>query len=111
MYTELTRHVVDTNGHAPIKQLPQRTPFALKKKMEKMIDEMLESGVVKYLHSPWASPVVSLTKKDGTLRFVWTTTASQKWILSCFLESMTHWIYRQTHPVSQLWTLCEDIGK
>lgn len=25
-YTELTRHVIDTDGHVPVKQLPQRTP-------------------------------------------------------------------------------------
>ena len=85
---------------------------SLRKKMEKMIDEMLESGVVKYLHSPWASPVVLVAmKKNGTLRFVWTTAVSQKWTLSCFLESIAHQIYRQTHSISQFWTLCEDTGK
>ena len=67
--TELTQHIIDTEGHAPIKQLPRRTPFALRKKIEEMIQEMLERGVVTYSHSPWASPVVLVAKKDGTTRF------------------------------------------
>ena len=33
--TELTRHVIDTEKHTPIKQLPRRTPFALRKKWRK----------------------------------------------------------------------------
>ena len=37
--------------------------------MEKMIDEMLESGVVQHSHTPWASPVVLVAKKNGTLRY------------------------------------------
>ena len=62
-------HVIDTNRDAPIKQLPRRTSFAFRKRMEKMVDEMLERGVVKHLHSPWASPVVLVAKKDSTMRF------------------------------------------
>ena len=67
--TELTRHVIDTNRHAAIKQLPRITPFALRKQMEKMVDEMLERGVVQHLHSPWESLVVLVAKKDGKLRY------------------------------------------
>ena len=48
---------------------PRRTPFALRKKIEEMIQEMLERGVVTYSHSPWASPVVLVAKKDGTTQF------------------------------------------
>ena len=61
--------IIDTEGHAPIKQLPQRTPFALRKKIEEMIQEMLERGVITHSHSPRASPVVLVAKKDGITRF------------------------------------------
>lgn len=37
--------------------------------MEEMIAEMLERGVVKHSYSSWASPVVLVAKKDGTMRF------------------------------------------
>ena len=106
--TELIRHVIDTNGHAAIKQLPRRTPFALRKQMDKMIDKMLERGEVQHLHSPWASPVVLLAKTDGKLRYCVDyrhLNSITKWILSHFLESMIHWIYWQTHPTSQFWIL------
>jgi len=37
--------------------------------MEEMIAEMLEGGIVKHIRNPWASPVVLIAKKDGTMRF------------------------------------------
>ena len=43
--------------------------FALRSKMEELLHEMLAQGVVQPSHSPWASPVVLVTKKDGSTRF------------------------------------------
>ncbi|KAK6171893.1 hypothetical protein SNE40_018316 [Patella caerulea] len=37
--------------------------------MDKMVDEMLTSGVIEPSCGPWASPVVLVKKSDGTLRF------------------------------------------
>ena len=53
----------------PIKQLPHRTPLALRKQMEELIDKMLTEGVIKSSNSPWANPVVLVAKKDGSTRF------------------------------------------
>ena len=55
--------------NSPIKQLPHRTPFALRKRTEELIDKMLKEGVIKDSNSPWASPVVLVAKKDGSTRF------------------------------------------
>ena len=68
-YTDLVSHTIDTNGHPPIRQAQRRIPFALREKVEGMVEEVLERGVVQLSKSPWASPVVLVAKKDGTTRF------------------------------------------
>ena len=45
------------------------SPFALRSKVDEMVDEMLERGVIQHFRSPWASPIVLVAKKDGTSRF------------------------------------------
>ena len=51
---DLVQHVFNTGDHLPIKQLPHRTPFALRKQTEELIDKMLQEGVIKSSNSPWA---------------------------------------------------------
>ena len=67
--TDLVEHSIETGEQRPIRQLPYRTPFALRQEMEGMIGQMLEQGVIQESSSPWASPVVLVAKKDGTNRF------------------------------------------
>ena len=42
---------------APVKQLPRRVPFALRKELSKLVSDMLENGVIEESSSPWASPM------------------------------------------------------
>ncbi|KZR98563.1 Uncharacterized protein APZ42_005953, partial [Daphnia magna] len=37
--------------------------------LEDKVQEMLEADVIRYSHSPWASPVVLVEKKNGEVRF------------------------------------------
>lgn len=67
--TQLVTHSVDTGDQAPIRQAARRIPFVLRKKIEEMVDEMMEQGLIEPSRSPWASPVVLVTKKDGSMRF------------------------------------------
>ena len=62
-------HVVNTDNHPPINQLPQRVPFAQCKEMSKLVNEMLHNNVIEDSSSPWSSPVVLVKKKNGQLRF------------------------------------------
>lgn len=67
--TGLVRHRIFTGEAAPIKQAPRRFPRAKKAAAEEEIKRMLRLGVIEPSCSPWASPVVLVGKKDGSLRF------------------------------------------
>lgn len=67
--TDRVKHTIRTGDHPPIRQPARRIPFALREKVENMVGEMLEQGVIQPSQSPWASPVVLVAKKDGSTRF------------------------------------------
>ena len=67
--TNVVHHSINTGEHPPIRQAPRRVPFVLRKKIEEMVDEMVQKGIIQPSKSPWASPVVLVTKKDGGTRF------------------------------------------
>ena len=67
--TSLVRHVINTGNHPPVRQPLRHTPFALRNKVDEMVQEMLAQEVVQPSQSPWASPIVLVKKKDGGLRF------------------------------------------
>ena len=60
---------IDTGNSRPIRQMPRRVPFHLKKAVDEQIDEMLSKGVIRPSTSEWASPVCLVRKPDGSLRF------------------------------------------
>ena len=66
--TELMSHRIDTGDHPPIRQ-PLRTGFSLRMRINEIIKEMLDMGIIKQSSSPWTNPVVLVTEKDGTMRF------------------------------------------
>lgn len=67
--TDLVTYSIDTGEQQPSRQPPRCTSFALRNKINDIVDEMLECGVIQHSKSPWASPVVIVEKKDGSLRF------------------------------------------
>ncbi|XP_066267523.1 uncharacterized protein [Branchiostoma lanceolatum] len=67
--TDLVQHRIDTGDAAPIKQRPYRTPVHRREVLRNQIAEMLDHDVIEPSTSPWASPVVIVTKKDGSPRF------------------------------------------
>ncbi len=68
-HTNIVEHSVNTGDNMPIRQPPRRVPFALRAKVDEMVEEMSTQGVIQPSTSPWASPIVLVTKKDGSTRF------------------------------------------
>ena len=64
----LTSHEIDTGDARPIKQAPRRTPTAFLGRDKEAIDKMLKRGTIRESNSPWASPVVLVPKKNGSVR-------------------------------------------
>ena len=67
--TNLVTHFIDTGNSTPIRQPARRVPFALHSKIEQLVEDMLDQGLIQHSSSPWASPVVLVKKKDGSHRF------------------------------------------
>ncbi|KAJ1526582.1 hypothetical protein ONE63_008168 [Megalurothrips usitatus] len=65
----LVEHAIDTGITPPIKQAPRRLDFHKQQIADKCVIDMLDQQVIVPSVSPWASPVVLLTKKDGNPRF------------------------------------------
>ena len=66
--TELCKLRIDTGDALPIALRPYRPPDRMKEGVREEVDKLLELGVAEPSYSPWASPVVPVPKKDGSLR-------------------------------------------
>jgi hypothetical protein len=47
---------------------PYRYPFYQKEEIEKIVQELLDSGMIRPSHNPFSSPVLVVRKADGTWR-------------------------------------------
>src|SRR5208282_1124204 len=66
--THLVEHTIDTGDHIPIRQPLRRHPITHLEIIDKQVEEMRQSGIIEPAASPWASNVVLVKKKDGSLR-------------------------------------------
>ena len=67
--TGLVKHMIDTGDQRPIRLPPRRLPITKQEIEKEEVQKMLDRGVIEPCQSSWASPVVLVTKKDGTTRF------------------------------------------
>ncbi|UYV62930.1 hypothetical protein LAZ67_2002542, partial [Cordylochernes scorpioides] len=65
----ITKHRINTGDAKPSKKMPYRVSPSERKVIQEEVDRMMEMGVVQPSESPWASPVVLVRKKDGSVRF------------------------------------------
>ena len=66
--TTLTSISIDTGESTPISSPPYRLPQARVQIVKDEIATMLRAGLMEASRSPWASPIVLVPKKDGSLR-------------------------------------------
>ena len=68
-HTKLIEHRIDTGDAKPIKQPPRRQAQANLDYVDQATEDMCQQGIARPSDSPWASPIVLVKKKDGSLRF------------------------------------------
>ena len=68
-HTDAVEHEIDTGDSSHISCAPRRMSPQNMKKEEECVAEMLTGGQIEPSDSPWSSPVVLLTKKDGGIQF------------------------------------------
>lgn len=66
--TNITEMVIELEDSQPIVYRPYRLSFAERAKVRDMVQEMLDSGIVRESSSPYASPIVLVQKKTGEKR-------------------------------------------
>ena len=67
--TKSVQHEIETNEARPVRCGPRRLAPAGLRREQDCVKEMLSGGQIEPSDSPWASPVVLVTKKDGSTRF------------------------------------------
>ncbi|CAH8866152.1 unnamed protein product [Trichobilharzia szidati] len=66
--TNVVQHEIKTGDNLPIRVPPRCVPVHYQQQLDSMITDMLRKKVIKPSTSPWASPIVLVKKKDGSLR-------------------------------------------
>ena len=97
--TDLVEFKIDTGDTSPKKQAARRVPFAARQEIARQLDEMQSNNIIKPSESPWASPVVLVKKRDGTLRFCVDYRA---------LNSVTK---PDVFPLPRIYDLLDQLGK
>uniref|UniRef100_A0A8C6TVK3 ribonuclease H n=1 Tax=Neogobius melanostomus TaxID=47308 RepID=A0A8C6TVK3_9GOBI len=66
--TNLVEHEVPLLDDAPVRQRYRRLPPSQYEQVKAHIQELLNSGIIQPSSSPYASPIVIVQKKDGSMR-------------------------------------------
>ena len=67
-HTTLAEHRIQTECVVPVRQAPYRIPLAFRDTVYQELREMLDCGIIERSTSDWASPMVTVQKKDKSLR-------------------------------------------
>ena len=67
--TSCVKHTIDTGNEKPIRKRARRLTHSEQEMEKKHITQMMENGIIRKSRSPWASPIVMVTKPDGSIQF------------------------------------------
>ena len=63
-------HKLEVTDDTPIRQRPYKTDIRSQEAIDKIVDELLEQGIIEESESDWCSPVLLVKKKDSQMRLV-----------------------------------------
>lgn len=82
----------------PVSKRPYRNSSLQKDVIDKLIQEMLDQGVIQYSSSPYASLVVLVKKKDGS------------WRLCVYYRGLNQQTIKDKYPIPLLEDLLDELG-
>ena len=68
-HTKLVKHEIKLLDDKPFKEHYRRIPPQQFEEVRRHLEEMINIGAIPKSQSPWASAIVLVRKKDGSLRF------------------------------------------
>ena len=108
------KHRIELTNNTPFKERARRIPPALYEEVRQHIAEMKQANVIRESKSPWASNVVLVRKKDGSLRFcIDYRRLNQRTIPNAYPLPMideTQMLYKVL-PGLRHWISVQDIGR
>ena len=66
--TTLEEHKICLTSTDPVKLRPYPLPYSMREIVNKEIQQMLQDGIIEKTDSPYASPIVMVSKTDGSYR-------------------------------------------
>lgn len=66
--TKMVKHKIDTSSAVPITCRRGRIPIGLEAKVDEMIQDFENKGIIRPSNSAWNAPLVIVPKKDGNIR-------------------------------------------
>ena len=67
--TDIVKHSIKLHDETPFRERYRRIPPGMIDEVKQHLEDMKAIGAIRPSHSPYASPVVIVKKKDGSLRF------------------------------------------
>ena len=67
--TNIGEHEINLTSEQPLRMKPYPLPYALRDTVKSEIQSMLDMNIIELSDSPYSSPVVLVSKKDGSNRF------------------------------------------
>ena len=65
--TNIIEHDVKVTSNIPVRKKAYSLPYTLRDKVKNEINDMVEAGIAEKSCSPYASPIVVVPKKDGSI--------------------------------------------
>ena len=65
--TKAIQHFICTTKNNPVRQQPYCLPHAYWEEVKQEVKDMLAEGVIEPSQSDWASPIILVRKKDGSM--------------------------------------------
>ncbi|RCN53811.1 zinc knuckle [Ancylostoma caninum] len=66
--TDMICYDIELENGTPIRQKTRPVPYGIRPQVSDLLADLKERKIIEESHSPWASPIVLVVKKDGSIR-------------------------------------------